>query len=78
MKLDRLIEKIDARIARMNSLAAGKWHFDYQILPGNNDRDIRKLKNDLRRLGDSMVAVAGDIGLSLTAGEVSDSGENRL
>ena len=77
-KLDRLIEKIDARIARMNSLAADKWHFDYQILPGNNDRDIRNLKNDLRRLGDTMVAVAGDIGLSLTAGDVTDPGETRI
>ena len=77
-KLDRLIEKIDARIARMNSLAADKWHFDYQILPGNNDREIRHLKNDLRRLGDSMVAVAGDVGISLTAGDVTDPGETRI
>jgi putative iron-regulated protein len=77
-KLDGLIRGIDARIARMNSLAADRWHFDYQILPGNNDREIRHLKNDLRRLGDTMVTVAGDIGLSLTTGDVTDPGETRI
>lgn len=77
-RLDGLIGKIDARIANMNQLAENKWHFDYQILPGNNAREIRGMKNDMRRLGDAMVAVAADIGVSLSEEDVTDPGESKI
>ncbi len=77
-QIDLLIGKIDQRIEAMNYLAESKWHFDYQILPGNNDREIRKMKNDMRRLGDVMVTVAADIGLGLTRDDVTDPDETAL
>ncbi|MEM7564950.1 MAG: imelysin family protein, partial [Pseudomonadota bacterium] len=59
-QLDGLIRKINGQVAEMNVIAESKWHFDYQILPGNHDRQIRRMKNDMRKLGDMMVSVAGD------------------
>ena len=78
IQLDSLIQKINTRVANMNILAAGKWHFDYQIRPGHNDREIREMKDDMRRLGDMMINVAGDIGLGLTTADVTDSEETPI
>jgi len=77
-QLDALIAKIDARIDAMNELAETRWHFDYQIMPGNNDRELRRMKNDMRKLGDMMVPVAGDLGISLTGDDVTDARETAV
>jgi putative iron-regulated protein len=78
LKLSGLIKKVDARINQMNDLAENKWHFDYQILPGNNDMNIRRMKNDMRKLGDMMVVVASDIGVDLSTDDVTDPEETQL
>ncbi|MEM7564772.1 MAG: imelysin family protein, partial [Pseudomonadota bacterium] len=77
-QLDGLISKINGQVAEMNVIAESKWHFDYQILPGNHDRQIRRMKNDMRKLGDMMVSVAGDIGISLSTDDVTDSEETQI
>ncbi len=74
-KIDGLITAIDAKVAHVNELAQSKWHFDYQIMPGNNASEIRKMKNEMRKLGDAMVLVANDIGLSLTEEDMTDPEE---
>ncbi len=77
-EVDMLMTAIDSKIASMNELAQTKWHFDYQILPGNNASEIRKMKNDMRKLGNTMVLVAKDMGLSLTTDDVTDAEETQL
>lgn len=77
-KIDELVASIDAKVDSVNSLAESKWHFDYQILPQNNAREIRRMKNEMRRLGDLMVSVADDMNLSLTTDDVTDPEETRL
>ncbi len=76
--LDTLISKIDKKVARMNDLAENKWHFDYQILPQHNASELRKMKNEMRKLGDVMVLVANDMNLSLTKNDVTDADETKL
>ena len=77
-QIDQLISTISSRIDTMNVLAARKWHFDYQIMAGNNIRDLRNMKNEMRKLGDNMISVAKDIGLSLTTADVTDSEETQI
>lgn len=77
-EIDSLISSIDSKVEHVNELANTKWHFDYQILPGNNAREIRKMKNEMRKLGDLMVSVAKDMELSLTTDDVTDSEETKL
>lgn len=77
-RIDVLITSIDAKIGHMNELSEKKWHFDYQILPGNNAREIRKMKNEMRKLGDMMVSVAKDMNISLTTSDVTDADETKL
>ena len=76
--LDTLMKKINAKVDNMNQLAESKWHFDYQILPGNNANEIRRMKNEMRKLGDLMVSVAADMNLSLTNEDVTDSEETQI
>ena len=76
--IDGLITAIDAKVAHVNELAQNKWHFDYQIMPGNNVKEIRKMKNEMRKLGDSMVLVANDLGLSLTEEDMTDPEETKF
>ncbi|MCW8930555.1 MAG: imelysin [Gammaproteobacteria bacterium] len=77
-KMNKLIESIDSKVANINELAETKWHFDYQILPGNNAKEIKSLKNDMRRLGDAMVDVAKDMDISLTEDDVTDADETKV
>jgi len=74
-----LMASIEARIATINSLAETSKHFDYQIHPNDSQvREIIKLKNEMRSLGDQIVIVAKDNGISLTVGDVTDSEETQL
>lgn len=77
-KLDTLIEKINKQVANMNHLATTKWHFDYQILPGNNAKELKSMKNNMRRLGDVMIDVGKDMDFSLTTNDVTDAGETKI
>jgi putative iron-regulated protein len=77
-KLDTLISAIDARVNTMNELAESKMHFDYQIVDGAQANEIRRMKNDMRKLGDVMVAVAADLSISLTEDDVTDAEETQI
>ncbi len=77
-KIDALVSKIDAKVDNVNELAETKWHFDYQIMPGNNVSEIRRMKNEMRKLGDLMVSVAKDMNISLTDEDVTDAEETRI
>jgi len=77
-KLDTLISAIDSRVNTMNELAESKMHFDYQIVDGTQANEIRRMKNDMRKLGDAMVAVAADLSISLTEEDVTDAEETQI
>lgn len=77
-KLDQLVDQITAEIDKMNHLASTKWHFDYQILPQNNAKGIKKMKNRMRRLGDSMILVAKGVNLRLNKSDVTDAEETKI
>lgn len=78
-EVQKLIENIDKRIAKVDEIARTNMHFDYQIMPQNKSevQNIVSLKNDLRRLGDKMVLVAKAHGVSMSEADVTDSEENR-
>ncbi|AIL32903.1 imelysin family protein [Basilea psittacipulmonis] len=77
--IDKMIESAQKRIAKIDKLAKTTMHFDYQIHPENRAerQNIVSLKNELRRIGDQMVVVAKNYGVSLTTQDVTDSEENR-
>lgn len=79
-EIESLMAKIEKRIDTVNTLAQNTMHFDYQILPKNKDqvKNIVTLKNDLRKLGDKMVAVAEAFGVNLTTNDVTDAEETQL
>ncbi|MDG6882715.1 Uncharacterized iron-regulated protein [Phocoenobacter uteri] len=78
--IEGLIANIEERIAKVDELAKTKMHFDYQIHPENKEeaKNIVRLKNDLRKLGDKMILVAKAMGISLTAEDVTDAEETKL
>lgn len=74
-----LMGKIEVNIEKVNTLATTTEHFDYQIQPDNkNAKTIVKLKNDMRKLGDKMVAVATANGLTLSVDDVTDPEETKF
>lgn len=77
-KLDSLLNTISQQVASINQLAETKWHFDYQILPGNNAKEIKNMKNKMRRLGDVMIDVGKDMEISLTTDDVTDAEETKI
>ncbi len=78
-KLMSLIKSADKKVAQMNVLAQTSAHFDYQIRPDNaQSAQIKKLKNQLRAIGNQMVHVAQSNGVSLNVGDVTDSEETKL
>ncbi|SMN11766.1 Iron-regulated protein A precursor [uncultured Candidatus Thioglobus sp.] len=78
-KLMALIASADAKVAQMNALAQISRHFDYQIRPNDPQaQQIKKLKNELRSIGDQMVYVAKANGVSLGISDVTDGEETKL
>ncbi len=77
-ELDTKINAINAQVAAINA-AASTEHFDYQIKPGSaNKQNIIDAKNALRDLGDEMVDVAAEFGISLDGNDVTDPDETPL
>lgn len=76
--VDGLVKDINARVATVNDLATSKMHFDYQILPSNKKeaKNLVTMKNNMRKLGDQMVTVAKNFGISITEEDVRDQEEN--
>ncbi len=74
-----LMESIESKIASINAIAQTSRHFDYQIRPEDpQSKLIVKLKNELRKLGDKMVTVAGANGISLSVEDVTDAEETEV
>lgn len=78
--LDSLMADISKRIGTVNETAKTTMHFDYQIHPENEEsvQNIVTLKNELRKLGDQMVEIAPEYGLSLTTDNVTDPEETQV
>ncbi|CAC9448117.1 Iron-regulated protein A precursor [uncultured Gammaproteobacteria bacterium] len=78
-KLMALIKSADAKVNQMNALARTSRHFDYQIRPNDSQaKQIKKLKNELRAIGDQMINVAKANGVNLSIGDVTDGEETQL
>ena len=74
-----LMKSIENKIASINAISESSRHFDYQIRPNDPQaKVIVKLKNEMRKLGDMMVAVAKANGVSLTVDDVTDAEETKL
>jgi putative iron-regulated protein len=78
-KIISLMHEIEEKIESINSVATTKAHFDYQIRPDNpQGKVIVKLKNQMRKLGDMMLIVAEQNGISLTSDDVTNPDETEL
>ncbi|HLD22913.1 MAG TPA: imelysin family protein [Sulfuricurvum sp.] len=77
--IENLMVSIEAKIAKVDTTAKTTAHFDYQIRSDNAmSGEIKKLKNEMRRLGDMMVLVAKANGIRLSTEEVTDPEETKL
>ena len=77
-KIDTLVTALELKITAINTAATtGNTHFDTQIKVGNaNKQNIIDTYREMRDLGDEMVSVASNFGISLTTSDVTDSGES--
>jgi len=77
--LNTQIASIDAKVATINRVATSDYHFDYQIVAANGHlQNIVNAKNEMRDLGDEMITVAAEYGVSLSGSDVTDSGETSI
>ena len=75
----KLMKSIESKIAIIDETAKTKAHFDYQIRPDSlHAKNIVKLKNEMRKLGDMMVEIANANGISLTTDDVTDAEETKI
>lgn len=75
-KMSPYVKSITADLKAMNDKAA-TCHFDYQIKDGSETKqNIKDAKNNMRKLGDEMVNVAKEFGI--TMGDVADPDETQL
>lgn len=73
-----LYASIDAKVKIINDTAATK-HFDYQIQPNDpSNANIKAAKDEMRALGDEMIKVAKEYGVTLGEGDVTDPDETPL
>lgn len=78
-ELMALIKSADNKVNQMNALAQTSRHFDHQIRPNDSQaKQIKKLKNELRAIGDQMIYVSRANGIDLTVGDVTDGEETKL
>lgn len=74
--IDSLYTSIDAKVKIINDTAATK-HFDYQIQPNDSSNaNIKAAKDEMRDLGDEMISVAKEYGVTLGEGDVTDPDES--
>ncbi len=78
-ELMSLIASADAKVNQMNALAQTSRHFDYQIRPNDPQaKQIKKLKSELRAIGDQMTGIAKANGINLGVEDVMDGEETKL
>lgn len=74
-----LMASIESKIASINETAETSRHFDQQIRPNDpQSKVIVKLKNQMRKLGDEMINVAGANGIDLSVDDVTDAEETKI
>ncbi|HIM94982.1 MAG TPA: imelysin [Campylobacterales bacterium] len=77
--INKLIKIIDTKLKKMDDQAKSVEHFDYQIKADSaNNANIVSFKNDMRDLGDEMIKIANEYGISLTASDVTDGEETKI
>ena len=77
--IENLMASIEAKISKVDETAKKSAHFDYQIRADNAmSSEIKKLKNEMRKLGDMMVLVAKANGIRLSTDDVTDPEETKL
>lgn len=77
--MKKLMSSIEAKIAKIDEVARTSAHFDYQIRPEHpQSAEIKKLKNEMRKLGDMMVLVAKANNIDLSVEDVTDAGETKI
>jgi len=70
---------IEANVKSINDTATTTHHFDYQIVEANGKlQPIINARNEMRDLGDEMIKVAAEYGVSLSDGDVTDPDETPL
>jgi len=70
---------IEAKIKKVNDVATSDYHFDYQIVEANGHlQNIVNMKNEMRDLGDEVVKVAAEYGVSLSTTDVTDGDETSI
>ncbi|MBN2896809.1 MAG: imelysin [Campylobacterales bacterium] len=81
-QLSDLVAQITAHVNAIDATAKSSQHFDYQVRPtefsldsGVARQNIIDAKNKMRQLGDMMVSVAADFGISLSEEDVTDAEE---
>lgn len=74
-----LMSSIEDKIAKIDTTANTTAHFDYQIKAENPmSKEIKTLKNEMRKLGDMMVLVSKANGIKLSVGDVTDAEETKV
>ncbi len=74
-----LMSSIEDKIAKIDTTAKTTAHFDYQIKAENPmSKEIKTLKNEMRKLGDMMVLVSKANGIKLSVGDVTDAEETKV
>ncbi|CAA6800598.1 MAG: Iron-regulated protein A precursor [uncultured Sulfurovum sp.] len=70
---------IDAKVKIINDVAISDYHFDHQIIEANGKlQNIINTKNEMRDLGDEIVAVAAEYGINISTSDVTDSEETSI
>jgi putative iron-regulated protein len=78
-EINTQIASIDAKVKTINDVAKSDYHFDYQIVEANGKlQNIVNTKNEMRDLGDEIVKVALEYGISLSQTDVTDSEETSI
>ena len=78
-ELNSLMTSIDTKVKKINDVAKSDYHFDYQIVEANGHlQNIVNMKNEMRDLGDEVVKVAAEYGVSLSTTDVTDDEETSI
>ena len=62
------VTSIDAKVAKMNSVAKNTAHFDYQIVEGNNAENYKNITDtvtEMKKLSKVMTKVASEYGVAI-------------
>lgn len=74
-----LLKEIEAYITQMDAIAKNTRHFDYQIRPNDPQaKNIKRLKNKLKKLGEQMLIVAKANATKLSITDITNAKKTKL